>query len=216
MEQIPLVWSTEKRKPSALVGCDINPRKISAARLRQLKASLDQFGLVEIPVVDVDNTIIAGHQRVEVLISVGLGMEDIDVHIPNRKLTDAEFKKYNLISNRDFGAFDIDALLANFEKDLLFDVGFTGKDLQQEQDKKPVNPEEDFDVPDMDLKSFEHYDYLVFVFRDTHDWINAASMFGLQKVNSSFSAKLRKFGLGRVVEGKKLIEMVEAKNAPEL
>lgn len=63
----PLEWHTTKRKVKDLVPCDFNPRSITETELNRLKASLEKFNLVEIPVIDTDNTLIAGHQRIAVL-----------------------------------------------------------------------------------------------------------------------------------------------------
>lgn len=70
-----LEWHTEQRKIKELIPFDENPRK-------QLQKSIEKINLVEIPVaerfallvrnlvrdiIDKDNKIIAGHQRLNVL-----------------------------------------------------------------------------------------------------------------------------------------------------
>ena len=102
----PLEWYTVQRKVSELIPCDFNPRTISEEELNRLKISLEKFNLVEIPAVDFDNIIIAGHQRIAALFILGRGDELIDVRSPNRKLTDEEFKEYMLRSNIHNGEFD--------------------------------------------------------------------------------------------------------------
>lgn len=102
----PLEWSTVQRLIKNLVPCDFNPRQISDAELKKLKESLEKFNLVEIPVIDTDNTLIAGHQRIAALFMLGRGEDEIDVRIPNRKLTEEEFKEYMLRSNIHNGEFD--------------------------------------------------------------------------------------------------------------
>jgi ParB-like chromosome segregation protein Spo0J len=62
-----LIWKTEKRKVDDLIPFEHNPRKITEAQVEQLKKSLDKFGLVEIPAVDTDNKIVAGHQRLTIM-----------------------------------------------------------------------------------------------------------------------------------------------------
>lgn len=84
----PLEWHTEKLKVKDLVPCNYNPRKITPERLEKLKKSLKKYNLAEIPAVNTDNVIIAGHQRVKVLMDLGRGDELIDVRLPNRPLTD--------------------------------------------------------------------------------------------------------------------------------
>jgi hypothetical protein len=65
--------------------------------------------LAEIPAINTNDVIIAGHQRVVVLMELGRGEEFIDV-VPNRELTELEFKEYNIRSNVSIGDWDIDIL----------------------------------------------------------------------------------------------------------
>lgn len=102
----PLEWYTTQKKVNELIPCDFNPRQITDTELKKLKESLEKFNLVEIPVIDNDNTLIAGHQRVAALYLLDRGNELIDVRIPNRKLTEEEFKEYMLRSNIHNGEFD--------------------------------------------------------------------------------------------------------------
>ena len=102
----PLEWYTVQRKVSELIPCDFNPRDITDEELEKLTESLKKFNLVEIPAIDIDNTLLAGHQRIASMFILGRGDEFIDVRIPNRKLTEAEFKEYMLRSNIHNGTFD--------------------------------------------------------------------------------------------------------------
>lgn len=121
-------WSTQVRKVKDLIPYDKNPRKITDEQKEQLTKSLKKFNLVEIPAINTDGKIIAGHQRVTILIALGRGKEEIDVRVPNRKLTEAEFKEYNLRSNKNTGEWDFD-FLKEFGKDMLGDVGFSAADI---------------------------------------------------------------------------------------
>ncbi|MDR2426584.1 MAG: hypothetical protein LBD46_05335, partial [Endomicrobium sp.] len=89
-----LTWHTEQRKVSDLVATSYNPRKISEADKKELTKSLQKFNLAEIPATNTDNTILAGHQRIAVLLALGRGNEVIDVRVPNCKLTKAEADEY--------------------------------------------------------------------------------------------------------------------------
>lgn len=125
-----LSWQTEKRKIKDLVPYEKNPRKLllSSERAEKLKESLTKFNLVEIPVVDTHNKILAGHQRIKIMLLLGRGAEEIDVRVPNRELTKEEFTEYNLRSNIEAGEWDLD-LLSDLEEALLSDVGFTSEEL---------------------------------------------------------------------------------------
>lgn len=124
-----LTWHTERRIINSLVPYEFNPRQMSEKQVEELKKSLERFDLVEIPAVDTDNTIIAGHQRLKIMQMLGRGGEEIDVRVPSRKLTEAEFKEYNLRSNKNVGDFDFDILANNFDEEMLKDVGFDEIDL---------------------------------------------------------------------------------------
>lgn len=118
-----LTWHTEQRKISDLIPFADNPRRLTDKQAKDLKKSLEKFGLVEIPAIDTDNKIIAGHQRLKIMALLERGEEMIDVRVPNRKLTDQEFLEYNLRSNKNTGEWDFD-ILANWDEGLLNDVGF--------------------------------------------------------------------------------------------
>lgn len=123
-----LEWRTEKRKVSDLVPYAKNPRQITETQFAQLKASLEKFNLVEIPAVDLDNQIIAGHQRLQIMRALGRGDDEIDVRVPNRKLTEDEFTEYNLRSNQNRGEWDMD-VLSGLDLDLLKEIGFNMDEL---------------------------------------------------------------------------------------
>lgn len=139
----PLEWSTVKRKVHDLLPSDFNPRKITDEKRRKLERSLSKFNLVEIPVINLDNTLLAGHQRVTGLAVLGRSNEEIDVRCPNRMLTEVEAKEYMIISNTHAGEFDFDLLDLHFSMLDLDDIGF-------------------------DLPDFSHYD-LPAAALDAHD-----------------------------------------------
>lgn len=146
----PLEWYNDKRKVSDLIPYEYNPRKRTPERIEKLKESLEKFNLVEIPAINLDNTIIAGHQRVYALFEIGRGDDLIDVRIPNRMLTEAEFKEYNVRSNVGIGEWDFDLLIEHFSE---FNFDSLGLNLdfelpdglamanEQEQDFEPELPE---------------------------------------------------------------------------
>ena len=128
---IKLKWSTQKRRVDDLIPFKDNPRQMTDKQREDLKKSLDKFDLAEIPAINTDNKICAGHQRMKYLQLVGRGQEVIDVRVPNRKLTDAEFREYNLRSNKNRGEWKYDSLHINFDDDLLARVGFEDEELEK-------------------------------------------------------------------------------------
>jgi DNA modification methylase len=128
MNNTQLTWHTESRKVDSLLPHKKSPRKISKEQAERLKKSLENYGLVEIAAIDLDGTILAGHQRMKALQLMGQGDTMVDVRVPNRKLTDEEAERYMIGSNAIHGDWDFD-LLKGFEMDLLIDLGFDQKEL---------------------------------------------------------------------------------------
>jgi len=147
---IKLIWHTEQKKINELIPFEGNPRQMTEKQNEDLKKSLEKFNLVEIPAVDTDNIIVAGHQRLRIMQLLGRGKEIIDVRIPNRKLTDKEFREYNIRSNKNLGEWDYD-LLANFDEDMLLDAGFDSEDLDRMFNLDP--PEDIDEVPEVPKKA---------------------------------------------------------------
>lgn len=139
----PLEWYTVQRKVSELIPCDFNPRTISEEELNRLKISLEKFNLVEIPAVDFDNTIIAGHQRIAAMFILGRGDKLIDVRFPNRKLTDEEFKEYMLRSNIHNGEFDWSKIEEYFQEIDLEGIGMELGDFEEFLKENSVIPDEE-------------------------------------------------------------------------
>jgi DNA modification methylase len=121
-------WTTVQKTSNQLTPHKENPRKISKEQLEALKKSLEKFGLAEIPAINLNETILAGHQRIKVLQLLGRGEELIDVRIPNRQLTEQEAKEYLVGSNALGGDWDLD-LLTSFDTELLLDCGFEDIEL---------------------------------------------------------------------------------------
>lgn len=147
-----LQWETKKVKVKDLIQLDINPRKISEQKKQKLIESLEKFNLVEIPAVNTDMQIIGGNQRVTALVLVGRGDEDIDVRMPNRKLTKKEVKEYAIISNTHAGEFDFEILELEFADIELAEIGFTIEGLDDWKNKQDTLlagevQEDDFYVP---------------------------------------------------------------------
>ena len=63
--------------------------------------------------------------------------------------------------------------------------------------------------PEMELQTFEHYDYIVFLFRDVRDWRAAKERLGLgQEAFTLKDGETRKVGFGRVLDGARLIDLL--------
>jgi DNA modification methylase len=140
-----LIWATVQRKVNDLIPQKINPRKISDKQMSDIKKSLQKYNLVEIPAIDTDGTILAGHQRIRALQLLDRGEEIIDVRIPNRKLTESESKQYLIASNKLGGSWDFEAL-KSFDMELLQLAGFEDIEIAKFWDDDTEVKNDSFDV----------------------------------------------------------------------
>lgn len=140
-----LSWTTVQKRVNDLIPQEINPRKISDKQMSDLKRSLKKFNLVEIPAVDFDGTILAGHQRIKALQLLERGNEMIDIRVPNRKLTEKEAKEYLIGSNKLGGDWDFD-ILKSFELDTLSFAGFDDMELAKFWDNDNETKEDSVDI----------------------------------------------------------------------
>src|SRR3989344_1188722 len=123
-----LQWHTEQRKVDDLVPHAKNPRTLSDKQRADLEASIIKFNLVEIPAINLDNGVLAGHARLKIMQALGRGQTEIDVRVPSRVLTPKECEEYLLRSNKNTGSWDYD-LLKTFDTAFLLDIGFDDTDL---------------------------------------------------------------------------------------
>jgi len=120
-------WQLEKRKLADLIGYHKNPRQLSEKEAQQLKRSIARFGLADKPIINTDNTIIGGHQRVAILKE--LGYSEVECWVPHQKLSDEEVEEFCIRLNRNHGQWDWDILANEFDEDHLFEIGFTEYDF---------------------------------------------------------------------------------------
>jgi DNA modification methylase len=124
---------------------------------------LSSFFICSGIVIDRDNRVISGNQRLSILAEDNKQDGEIEVRVPSRKLSDKEFNQYSLIANRVHGDFDWEKL-ANFDLDILLDSGFDEQDLSNIFDDhlEIIDDEHDLDkaikeVQTTDIKLGEIY-----------------------------------------------------------
>ena len=108
-----------------------NPRQISTKQYKDLKQSIEKFGLVDPIITNKDFTIIGGHQRYK--ICKELKHKEIDCVVLD--LSKEEERELNIRLNKNTGEFDIDILANEFDIDNLVDWGFKHIDLDINIDK---------------------------------------------------------------------------------
>jgi len=153
-----------------------NPRKILRKKKEELRDSLDMFGDFGVIVIDEDNNIISGNQRVSVLME-----QDPDAEVLCKQLigySEAEKRCINIKANTHSGEWDMD-LLADWTADLNVDLGI---------EAKPKDPME-MKVKDMELIRYEKYDYVLIVCRNEVDYKNLQRALGIEKKKMIISPK---------------------------
>lgn len=96
-----------------------NPRKITQKKKQELERSLEMLGDFGVFVIDQDNNIIAGNQRLDIIKG-----KNPDTILCCKKLfgyTEAELKAINIKDNTHAGEWDID-MLADWTSDLVIDL----------------------------------------------------------------------------------------------
>ena len=104
-----------------------NPRQISKEQLHHLENLIQKFGLIDKPIVNLDTTIIGGHQRVKIL--KRMKVKEVECWVPDRQLSEEELDHLCLGLNLNQGKWDWDILANNFNELDLLSWGFTEDQL---------------------------------------------------------------------------------------
>lgn len=144
-----------------------NPRKPLKKKAKEkLKESLDNLGDFGVIVVDENNNIISGHQRVSIL------MDNPDTPVLCKRLigyTESELKAINIKANTHAGEWDMDKL-AEWTADLKIDLSLDLGNLTSKEAK----------IKDMELIRYEKYDYVMIVCRNEIDHLNLIRSLGIE------------------------------------
>ncbi len=186
-----------------------NPR-VNDQSVQFVANSIEKFGFKVPVVVDKDMVIINGHTRLKA--AKRLGLKEIPVIIAD-DLSPEEAKAFRIADNSagESSYWDIDLL--NLElAEIPFDMSEFGINLDEEEEefKGDTEPKEK-DIKKMELKAFEHYDYVVFVFNNQQDFLNVCTNFGIEKVDGGWVN--RKIGIGRVLKGEELVKKIRDKDS---
>ena len=108
-----------------------NPRQISTKQYNDLKESVKKFGLVDPIIINKDNTVVGGHQRLKICKE----LKHIEIDCVVLDLSKEEERELNIRLNKNQGQFDMDILANEFDIDKLVDWGFKHIDLDLNIDK---------------------------------------------------------------------------------
>ena len=141
-------WHIERRMIQDLKDYHKNPRKITKDQLNHIKKSIEKFGFIDMPVVNLDNTIIAGHQRIKIL--KRQGWEEIQVQVPDRLLSEKEVEELNFRHNNNHGYNDDDILANQYDMEELKDWGYEYLQDTEQKDEKKKKPRVEFEFDSQD------------------------------------------------------------------
>lgn len=143
-----------------------NPRKPLKKKAKEkLKESLDNLGDFGVIVIDENNNIISGHQRVSIL------KDNPDTPVLCKRLigySESELKAINIKANTHAGEWDMDKL-AEWTADLKIDLSLDLGNLTTKESK----------IKDMELIRYEKYDYVMIVCRNEIDHLNLMRALGI-------------------------------------
>lgn len=204
---INMIDKIVKIKLSDLTPYEGNARKHKEQDIDTIVESIKEFGFRDpIGVWGEKNTIVEGHGRYSA--AKKLGLEEVPC-IRLDDMTDEERRAYGLAHNKtaENSEWDVpmhDLELANLSE--TYDMSKFGFELFDEEEEKEKGTPKQYES--MEIKAFEHHDYVVFVFDNQADWLNVVTEFKLHKVDAGYGAT-RKIGLGRVIDGKELLSRLQ-------
>jgi hypothetical protein len=172
-----------------------NPRTIKSDKMKKLVKSIKDFPeMLEVRpiVVDDDLVVLGGNMRLEACRRAGL--KEVPI-IRFKDLTEERKKEFIVKDNVGFGEWDWDILENHWDLGVLDSWGL---DLIKRVEEDDVEEGEMGFNEDLDFES----NYVVLKFSKDIDWIQALSIFGLEKGwNKGGNGKGRSVGLGRVIDG---------------
>lgn len=185
-----------------------NPRKNDEA-VKYVVNSIREFGFKVPIIIDKNNIIVAGHTRYKA--AQKLGLKEVPCIIAD-DLTDEQIKAFRLADNKV-------AEQANWENGLLmkeldelfgkFDMSDFGFSVQIENLMEDVEEPEQVIASELD----EANNYVVLEFKTKTDWEKAKDILELKEVYTDMpNPKMRGKGIGRVIDGKEVIERLEKEN----
>ena len=182
-----------------------NPRKNDNA-VEYVANSIKEFGFQQPIVIDKNGVIVAGHTRYKA--SKKLGLEKVPCIIAD-DLTDEQIKAYRLADNKvgESAKWDEGLLGTELSEILNINMELFDFDLTIDEDEEE-EPEIEFTQ-----ELGEENNYIVLMFDNTVDWLQAQTLFDLKPVKPLDSKKgFERIGLGRVIDGTMFINKMMEDN----
>lgn len=145
-----------------------NPRKISKAKMEELERSLQENGDFGIFLIDENDNVIGGNQRLKAILKIW----GPDTMLDCKRLigySKSQLKAINIKDNTHAGEWDLDAL-ADWQADLHLDLGLEMKELAPEERA----------IPEMELIHYEKYNFVLICCRNELDYNDLIRKLGLE------------------------------------
>ncbi|MFZ9937956.1 MAG: ParB/Srx family N-terminal domain-containing protein [Luteolibacter sp.] len=205
---------TRLADPNSLKPNPVNPNRHSAHQIQLLASIIQEQGWRNpVTVSKRSGLIVRGHGRLEAALLIGCETIPVD---EQDYAGEAEELADLLADNRlselaELDEDDLRRVLKSIgDSDPSFDIELTGfmEDEIRKLMEDDATPEDELEtIPRMECQAFEHHDYLVFMFHDLRDWMQALQLIGVREVDYSITRRTKKIGLGRVLHGKRLLDL---------
>lgn len=195
-----------------------NARKHSRRNLQMIAEALHEVGPARSIVIDENGVVLAGNGVVDAAAEAGIervrvveadGKSLVAVKVSG--LTDDQKRKLAYYDNRtsELAEWNAEQVAADLEGGLKLDGIFSELELDNLLGRREgeAGPEQDYE---MGLQPYECYDYIMLIFRKEFDFASAIEAFGLEKKQSPGRTN-KDVGLCRVVDGAKILKMVNAR-----
>jgi hypothetical protein len=190
-----------------------NANRMNPAERAQLRISVRKFGMVTPIVVNLypgrEGVLVGGNHRVEAEIEAGTeAVPCTFVYLDQRGEDELSIRLNKIHGSQD------NEILAGFDPDFLTEAGFSLEELDAiymggaEDEPGAGGPAAPPEAPilSMELRPYESFDYLVFVFRDVESWGRALQAYGVTDVVVKELKDKKTIGLGRVLDGRLLLQ----------
>jgi hypothetical protein len=205
--------------PNSLKPNPVNPNRHSAHQIQLLASIIQEQGWRNpVTVSKRSGLIVRGHGRLEAALLIGCETIPVDEQDYGSEAEElADLLADNRLSElAELDEDDLRKVLKSIaDADPNFDIELTGfmEDEIRKLMEDEVDPADELEtIPRMECQAFEHHDYLVFMFHDLRDWMQVLQLIGVREVDYSISRRTQRIGLGRVLHGKRLLELCRRAN----
>ena len=194
-------------KVSDLKGNDRNPRKNDMA-VDEVAKSIEKYGFRNPLIVDKNNIVWCGNTRLKA--SIKLGIDEVPCIVVT-DLTKKKMQELALLDNKtnEVAEWDFDML-----SDILPECDFDDFNLNWLDDEEVQENENSIESKRFTNVLNEEHNYIVLYFDNEVDWVQAESLFELEKVKEYSTKKgqenktMRRQGIGRVLNGAEAINKI--------